>query len=70
MNAFQTAAGATTELLLLPNGEILVHNLTPAMATLLAELNPADRPMRERAAVSEACAKPVQLRKHPDEAIG
>ena len=70
MNPFQTTADATTELLLLPNGEILVHNLTPTMATLLAQLNPADRPMRERAALSEACGKPVQLRKRPDEAIG
>jgi hypothetical protein len=39
---------ATTELLLLPNGQILVHNLTPVMAALLAEFNPADEPMRER----------------------
>ena len=42
-------ASSTTELLLLPDGQILVHNLTPAMAALLAEFNPADEPMRERA---------------------
>ena len=40
---------ASTELLILPDGRILVHNLTPVMAALLAELNPADEPMRERA---------------------
>jgi len=39
----------TSELLILPSGRILVHNLTPVMAALLAELNPADDAMRERA---------------------
>ena len=34
-----------TELLLLPDGRILVHNLTPAMAALLHELDPGDRRM-------------------------
>jgi hypothetical protein len=29
-----------TELLILPDGQILVHNLTPAFAGLLKELNP------------------------------
>jgi hypothetical protein len=40
---------ATTELLILPDGRIFVHNLTPRMAGLLAELDPADAAMRERA---------------------
>jgi hypothetical protein len=31
-----------TELLLLPSGEVLVHNLTPAFADLLAELGWGD----------------------------
>jgi len=30
----------TTELLILPDGRILVHNLTQPFAELLAELNP------------------------------
>ena len=30
----------TTELLILPDGQILVHNLTQPFAELLAELNP------------------------------
>jgi hypothetical protein len=34
------ASKLTTELLLLPDGRILVHNLTPAFARLLAGLNP------------------------------
>jgi hypothetical protein len=40
----------TAELLLLPDGRILAHNLTPAVAALLAELDPADEAMRQRAA--------------------
>ncbi len=40
-----------TELLLLPDGRILVHNLTPAMAALLHELDPAAQSMIDRATV-------------------
>jgi hypothetical protein len=32
----------TNEMLLLPDGRVLVHNLTPAMARLLHTLNPDD----------------------------
>ena len=39
----------TTELLILPNGRILAHNITPVMAQVLAELNPADEAMNRRA---------------------
>lgn len=38
-----------SELLLLPDGRILVHNLTPAMAALLHALDPQDRGMNHRA---------------------
>ena len=38
-----------SELLLLPDGRILVQNLTPAMATLLRTLDPQDRGMSHRA---------------------
>lgn len=38
-----------TELLILPDGRILVHNLTPVMAALLRELDPRDRSMKDRA---------------------
>ena len=40
-----------SELLLLPDGRILVHNLTPAMAALLQQLDPGDRHMSRRASV-------------------
>jgi len=41
-----------SELLLLPDGRILVHNLTPAMAALLNQLDPEDRRMIKRAFVT------------------
>ena len=39
----------TTELLILPNGEILVHNLTQPFAELLAVLNPDCEQIASRA---------------------
>ena len=38
-----------SELLILPDGRILAHNITPKMARVLAELNPADEAMNRRA---------------------
>lgn len=38
-----------SELLILPDGRILVHNLTPAFARVLQELNPADTQIQPRA---------------------
>jgi hypothetical protein len=38
------------EILILPDGKILAHNLTPAMAGVLTGLNPADQAMDRRAA--------------------
>jgi hypothetical protein len=40
-----------TEMLILPDGTIFVHNLTPLMARLLAELNPTDTAMLQRASL-------------------
>jgi hypothetical protein len=39
----------TTEFLILADGRILVHNITPTMAAILSELNPHDELMRARA---------------------
>jgi hypothetical protein len=41
---------AHSEMLLLPDGRILVHNLTRAMAALLHELNPEDDTIKSRIA--------------------
>jgi hypothetical protein len=43
-----------TELLILPDGRVLVHNLTPAMAALLHALDPQDRSMIDRATVARS----------------
>jgi len=43
-----------SELLLLPDGRILVHNLTLAMAALLHQLDPGDRRMIRRAIVTRS----------------
>jgi len=39
----------TAELLILPDGRILGHNLSPTVAVVLAELNPDDPLMKARA---------------------
>ena len=44
-----TKPGSTSELLLLADGRILVHNLTPAFAAVLIGLNPADEQISPRA---------------------
>lgn len=42
-------AQSSGEILLLPDGRILAHNITPALARLLAELDPTNAAMTERA---------------------
>ncbi|RRJ98367.1 hypothetical protein Ga0100230_008065 [Opitutaceae bacterium TAV3] len=37
------------ELLILPDGRILAHNITPALAAVLSQLAPHDTAMRHRA---------------------
>jgi hypothetical protein len=39
----------TTELLILPDGGVLAHNLTPLFADLLKEFNPRDAQFARRA---------------------
>ena len=39
----------SSELLIMPDGRILAHNITPVMARVLAELNPTDEAMKRRA---------------------
>ena len=49
-DGWQSAAQSSslTELLLLKDGRILAHNLTPEVAELLRELNPADEQIQPR----------------------
>lgn len=39
---------SSQDILILADGRILAHNLTPAMAAVLRELNPDDQRMRQR----------------------
>jgi hypothetical protein len=43
------AETSLSEMLILPDGKILAHNVTPQMAQVLMELNPADKAMSRRA---------------------
>jgi len=38
----------TSELLVMPDGKIYAHNLTPEMAAVLSELNPNDEAIKHR----------------------
>ena len=46
----KTKTELSTELLILPDGRILVQNLTQPMAVLLRKLNPQDKAIAPRAA--------------------
>jgi len=43
------AGAPVCELLILSDGTVLAHNLTPAMASILQALNPADETLKRRA---------------------
>ncbi len=45
------SASACTDVLILSDGTVLAHNLTPAMAGVLKELNPGDEAMKKRFAL-------------------
>jgi hypothetical protein len=49
-NRESDAATLTTELLILADGRILAHNVTPAFAALLNTLNPGDEQIAPRTA--------------------
>jgi hypothetical protein len=60
------APANTNELLLLPDGRVLVHNLTPEMARVLAELNPADPQLAPRALTATEHATQTTSHELPD----
>jgi hypothetical protein len=47
-----TRNSSLQDILILADGRILAHNLTPALAAILGKLNPGDEPMRQRAGQS------------------
>jgi len=54
---FEETQMTCAELLLLPDGKILAHNLTPALARLLERLDPQDQAMQRRAHGPNHCEK-------------
>lgn len=42
-------SASSPEILILADGRVLAHNLTPALAAVLRKLNPGDASMRQRA---------------------
>lgn len=47
--AHPVAGKSVSEVLILPDGKIFAHNITPEMAQVLAKLNPNDKAMGRRA---------------------
>jgi hypothetical protein len=45
----RTRRPLTTDILILSDGTVLAHNLTPVMATVLRKLNPKDKTIKARA---------------------
>jgi hypothetical protein len=52
----------TTDLLILPDGRVLAHNLTPLFADLLKELNPQDGQIAPRVPPGARGKHPVSRR--------
>ena len=48
MNSKPTKPELLSEVLIMPDGKIYAHNLTPEMANVLSELNPADEAIKQR----------------------
>jgi len=57
---------SVTDLLILPDGTVLAHNLTSAIASVLHELNPGDEPMRQRAGLNDSLISPVVTHELPN----
>ena len=47
-NSSVAKAELMSELLIMPDGKIYAHNLTPEMAAILSELNPDDEAIKQR----------------------
>ncbi len=57
----RTAEDLFCDLLVLSDGTILAHNLTPAMAKALQALNPIDETMKQRASRSSKETSPTAV---------
>ena len=61
MNSASPSFAQTTEILIMPDGTIYVHNLTPEMALALSTLNPEDEKMRARIPLQSPEPTPASL---------
>jgi hypothetical protein len=48
MKSQSNKAELLSEVMIMPDGKIYAHNLTPEMAKVLSELNPADESIKQR----------------------
>jgi hypothetical protein len=55
----ETLSTEHAELLLLPDGRILAHSITPELAAILSGIDPHNRDMAQRAVPKEADATPA-----------
>ena len=53
----RAAAKAVSEILILPDGRVLAHNISPGMAGLLVKLEPANEAMNRRATAANSFKK-------------
>jgi len=58
--ASQSAAESLCDLLILSDGTVLAHNLTPAMAAVLNEINPEDAAIRLRVITCEEATTSIK----------
>jgi hypothetical protein len=69
-NAGEQRRWVTSDFLILSDGTVLAHNLTPAMAAILKRVNPRDAGMRKRASVlSKPAARAAKRGANPKPAV-
>lgn len=63
VDSTDNALPAVSELLILPDGRVMAHNLTPNFVALLSELNPDAPQFRPRRELAEA--EPLAISHQP-----
>lgn len=67
MNVENKKPELQSEVLIMPDGKIYAHNLTPEMARVLSELNPADENIQQRVITHVDAKTKKLLPEHWDE---
>jgi hypothetical protein len=63
--AKEQRASSEAELLILPNGQVLVHNLTAMVAEALVDLNPDDEFIRRRVLAKRSGHSAAKAKQRP-----